>query len=198
MPSPDPREFVPDWSVHPGAVLRRVLDKHGIRQAELAERTGLTAKHVNQIVNEGIGISGDVALLLERALGIDAQFWTRADADYQAYASKEKAKDQIPGFWAWASGFDAVTLRRHGITGPRDDQATKVEKILKFFGVASPEAFERTWMQPRVSFRRSQAFTVAGQNTALWLRLVERSAERVTVPPLRPAPCARSRAPFPR
>ena len=51
--------------------------------------------------------------------------------------------------------------------------------------MASPEAFERTWQQPRVSFRRSQAFTVAEQNTALWLRLVERSAERVAAPPLR-------------
>ena len=38
MPSPDPREFAPDWSVHPGAVLRRVLDKQDIRQAELAEK----------------------------------------------------------------------------------------------------------------------------------------------------------------
>jgi HTH-type transcriptional regulator / antitoxin HigA len=37
-----------------------------------------------------------------------------------------------------------------------------------------------------VSFRRSQSFTVDEPNTALWLRLVERSAEHVTVPPLRP------------
>jgi len=36
-----------------------------------------------------------------------------------------------------------------------------------------------------VSFRRSQAFTVAEQNTALWLRLIERNAEHLTVPPLR-------------
>jgi len=47
--------------------------------------------------------------------------------------------------------------------------------------VATPDAFEQTWMQPRVSFRRSQAFAVAEQNTALWLRLVERSAEDVRV-----------------
>ena len=62
-----------------------------------------------------------------------------------------------------------------------------MEKILRFFGVASPESFDRTWIQPRVSFRRSQAFTVNEPNTALWLRLVDRSAEHVTVPPLRPA-----------
>jgi HTH-type transcriptional regulator / antitoxin HigA len=184
MPSPEHEEFTPGWSVHPGTVLRHVMEQQRIRQSELAERTGLTAKHVNQIVNEAIGISGDVAVLLERALGIDAQFWTRADADYQAYASTQKAKEQLADYSAWTDEFDAPTLRRHGIISPGDDQAAKAEKILKFFGVATPEAFDRTWLQPRVSFRRSQAFTVAEQNTALWLRLVDRSAEHVTVPPL--------------
>ena len=186
MPPRGSQELVPDWSIHPGTILRQVLEQRGIRQAELAARTGLTAKHINQIVTEGIGISGDVALLLERALDIDARFWTRADADHQAYSSKQKAKAQVQEYYAWASKFDGPTLRRHHITGPGDDPATIVEKILRFFGVASPQAFEQTWLRPRVSFRRSQAFTVAEQNTALWLRLVERSAEDVAVPHLRP------------
>ncbi len=180
-------ELAPDWSVHPGAILRQVLDQRDIRQSELAERTGLTAKHVNQIVTENIGISADVALLLERALGFpDAQFWTRAEADYQAYLSRQKAAVQLEAFAPWASKFDKATLRRYRITSPGDDAPTRAEKILTFFGVASPEAFEQVWLRPRVSFRRSQAFTVAEQNTALWLRLVERSAAHATVPPLRP------------
>jgi HTH-type transcriptional regulator / antitoxin HigA len=187
MPPHQPEELAPDWSVHPGAILRQILDRHGIRQSELAERTGLTAKHVNQIVTENIGISADVALLLERALGVpDAQFWIRAEADYQSYLSRQKAAIQLQAFAPWASKFDNETLRRHRITSPADDSGAKAEKILKFFGVASPEAFEQTWLRPRVSFRRSQAFTVAEQNTALWLRLVERGAEHATVPPLRP------------
>lgn len=186
MPPHGPQELEPDWSIHPGTILRQVLEKRGIRQAELAARTGLTAKHINQIVTEGIGISGDVALLLERALDIDARFWTRADADHQAYSSKQKAKAQVQEYYAWASKFDEATLRRYGITGPGDEPATIAENILRFFGVASPEAFEQTWLRPRVSFRRSQAFTVAEQNTALWLRLVERSSEGVNVPQLRP------------
>ena len=137
-------------------------------------------------MTEGIGISGDVALLLERALDIDARFWTRADADHQAYSSKQKAKAQVQEYYAWATKFDGPTLRRQGITGPGDEPATVVENILRFFEVASPKRHsEQTWLRPRVSFRRSQAFTVAEQNTALWLRLVERSAEGVAVPQLR-------------
>jgi HTH-type transcriptional regulator / antitoxin HigA len=184
---PHPQEFVPDWSVHPGAFLRAVLEHRGIRQSELAERTGLTAKHINQIVNEAIGISGDVALLLELALNIPARTWTGLEADHQAFVSREKAKSQLPALVEWAAGFDAGTLARHGITRPGDDPAVRAEKILKFFGVASPAAFNQTWLQPRVSFRRSQSFTVGQQNTALWLRLVDRCAESATVQPLSPS-----------
>ena len=185
MTSEEQPEFAPDWSVHPGAILRRLLERRGIRQSELAERTGLTPKHINQIVTESIGISGDVAILLERVLNIDAQFWVRADADYQTYVSKQKAQDQVSEYAPWAARFDSATLERYGIVERRDTTATRAEKILKFFGVASPDAFEQTWLRPRVSFRRSQSFTVAGPNTALWLRLMERSAEASEVSPLR-------------
>jgi HTH-type transcriptional regulator/antitoxin HigA len=178
-------EFAPSWSVHPGELLRRVLERSGIRQSELAERTGLTPKHINQIVSENIGISGDVAILLERVLGFDAQFWVRADADYQAYVSSVKAREEVSEYAQWANGFNLATLERYGIVEHDDNPATRAEKILKFFRVASPDAFEQTWLRPRVSFRRSQSFTVHEPNTALWLRLVERSAEVSEVSPLR-------------
>jgi len=186
MPDPAPRQFTPGWALHPGIYLRRMLEEHDIRQAELAERTGLTPKHINQIVNETIGISAEVALLLDRALGTSPGFWTQAEAAYQAWASWDKAKAELPELIKWARAFDKVTLRRYGITAAGDSEEVLVEKILRFFGVGSPDAFDRTWIQPRVSFRRSQSFTVDQPNTALWLRLVEQSAEHITVPPLRP------------
>lgn len=186
IPDPAPRQFTPGWALHPGVYLRRMLQEQGIRQAELAERTGLTPKHINQIVNETIGISAEVALLLDRALGTSAGFWTQAEAAYQAWASWDKAKAQLPELTKWARAFDKVTLRRYGITAAGDSEEVLVEKILRFFGVASPDAFDRTWIQPRVSFRRSQSFTVDQPNTALWLRLIEQSAEHITVPPLHP------------
>lgn len=180
----EPAEFAPNWTVHPGVLLRQVLQEQEIRQSELAERTGLSAKHLNQIVNESIGITGDVAVLLERALGVPALFWTRAEADYQAFESNRKARANLGQYVAWANRFDVSTLRRHGVVSQSDDPITKVDKVLRLFRVTTPDAFEKTWMRPRVSFRRSQAFTVAEPNTALWLRLVERSAEDVKVGPL--------------
>ncbi|WP_328855382.1 ImmA/IrrE family metallo-endopeptidase [Microbispora hainanensis] len=167
------QEFAPDWSLHPGAILQAILDERGLKQADLADRTGLTPKHINQIVKQSIGISGDVAQVLERALGLDALFWLRADADYQAHVSRQRAVSRLPEYAEWFKAFDRPTLVRHGIIAPREVKESAVEKVLKLFGVASPAAFEQTWQRPRVSFRRSQAFEVVEQNIALWLRLVD-------------------------
>ncbi len=157
-----------------------------MRQAELAERTGLTPKHVNQIVKSSIGISSDVAVLLERALDVPARNWIRLESDFNAYESKRKARQKLNDYVGWAEEFDDETLWRHRIVDVGDKGVARVEKILKFFKVASPEAFEKIWLKPEVSFRRSQAFGVVEKNTALWLRLVQRAAEQVDVPPVRP------------
>lgn len=170
-------ELTRNWAVEPGTFVLRVLDQRGLRQSDLAERTGLSAKHVNQIVKNKVPISGDVAVALERALSISATFWMRVAADHEAQKSSQRAQDNLVSFAAWARGFDRSTLVLHGIVAPSDSIETVAEKLLRFFGVATPDAFTETYLVPRVSFRRSQHFTVDEPNTALWLRLVELKAK---------------------
>jgi len=168
-------------------MLAQMLEQKGIRQSELAERTGLTAKHINQMVKRAVSVSPDVALLLERALDCPPRFWSNIADEYERQQSEARERIKLPEYQTWAKSFHTPTLNRVGILTERDDDFTTVEKLLRFFGVASPDAFDQTWLKPRVSFRRSQAFTVAEHNTALWLRLVERSAEPFNVGPFRPA-----------
>ena len=182
----DITEFTPDWCMHPGELLAEVLEERGLRQSELAGRTGLSAKHINQIIKKSVGISPDVAILLERALGTPADFWIRAEAKYQEHESRHKAAAALDSYRDWAAKFDRPTLERHGILKPADSDTTVVDKLLKFFQVATPAAYERTWVRPSVSFRRSQAFTIDEPNTAVWLRLVELSADAVPVAPFNP------------
>jgi HTH-type transcriptional regulator/antitoxin HigA len=192
------QELSPDWCLHPGELLADVLEKQGLRQSELAERTGLSAKHVNQMIKQLIGISPDVAILLERALGTPANFWIQADADYQVFESRRRAATALDQYQQWANQFDRPTLERHRIVNPIDSGITLVEKVLRFFQVATPAAFEQTWLRPSVSFRRSQAFTINEPNTALWLRLVERSAADVEVAPFNPRQLRKAAKSIPR
>lgn len=168
-----------------------------MRQAELAERTGLTPKHVNQIVKQAVGITPDVAVLLERALDTPPRFWANVGADWEVHLSEQRASTSLKDFTTWASKFDGGTLVRHGVIGRADSLPERASKLLRFFGVATPTAFDQTWMRPRVSFKRSQAYTVDEQNTALWLRLVEHCSQAVDVNTYKPARLRKAAAQIP-
>lgn len=72
-----------DWTVHPGETLGEALDERGMSQAEFARRTGLSAKHVNLIIKGKAGYSAEVAIRMERVLGISAEFWMNLQANHE-------------------------------------------------------------------------------------------------------------------
>lgn len=78
-PSPEPEP----GPLHPGMTLRATLEELDITQAELARRSGLTPKHVNQLIKGMVGLSFYVAFKLEQATGVPARLWNALEADYQ-------------------------------------------------------------------------------------------------------------------
>ena len=63
----------------PAELLRATLKALGMRQVDLCRRTSLSTKHVNQLATGGVGVSPDMALLLERATGVLAEQWMAAE-----------------------------------------------------------------------------------------------------------------------
>lgn len=61
---------------HPGEMLlEEFLKPLGIPQTEFAERLGVSYVRLNGIVNQRRGVTPNTALRLERATGMDAEFW---------------------------------------------------------------------------------------------------------------------------
>jgi addiction module HigA family antidote len=79
-----------DWSVHPGELVREALEERQMTQKYLAFATGLTTKHVNQIVQGHVPISAKVALSLEEELDIPAHILVRMQADWDLWVEREK------------------------------------------------------------------------------------------------------------
>lgn len=170
--------FSPDYSVTPGEVLQVELDARGLTQAELAIRTNLSAKHVNQVIKGNATLSPEMALRLERALGIPSQVWNALEANYQDRQTRAKAREQLVRYEAWLRRFPLRELLARGVIGKDDDALTRVEKLLTFFEVADPEAYDRVWGEPvAAGFRRAQHADIDPYATAVWLKLGERLAE---------------------
>ncbi len=76
--------FEPDYVVTPGEILQEALDHAAMSQADLATRTGLAAKTVNEIIKGHAPISTETSLALERVLGTPARFWTNLESSYRS------------------------------------------------------------------------------------------------------------------
>lgn len=73
---------------HPGEILREEIEWRGITQTKLAEDLGVKVSLLNELINGKRDFTIEYALMLEAALGIDADFWINLQNNY----SKAKAR----------------------------------------------------------------------------------------------------------
>lgn len=171
---PQPLEH--DYGVTPGDIIRFELNAHGITQADLSTRAGISAKHLNQVIQDAVPLSAETALRLERTLGIPAVILTQADAVNQSNKQRLKMREKLSDHTAWFAKFPTTVLRQLKVVTQSEPVERQIEDLLAFFGVADPEAYNTVYGEGLISFRRSQRWEVDPFATALWLREAELKA----------------------
>jgi HTH-type transcriptional regulator/antitoxin HigA len=194
-PGPVPVEFRSDSPTPPGEVLRAELDAQGMTQADLVQRTGLSAKHINQVIQGVASLSPDVALILERTLGTPASVWTMLETRWQDERSRQRARNRLAEHIEWAKMFPIKAMVERGLLVGDEKGVALVEALLGIFRVADPQAFDRVWRSPINGFRRAQHLAVDEYAAITWLLLAERQTEKM---PLAPYSITRLRAAIPR
>jgi addiction module HigA family antidote len=67
---------------HPGGLIGGELAELGVSVAEAAARLGVTRQQLYRVVKGESGISPEMALRLEKAIGSTADFWLRLQMNY--------------------------------------------------------------------------------------------------------------------
>ena len=79
---------------HPGEVLREYLpEKLGV--GEVAARLGVTRQALSALLNGRAGVSAQMALRLEAALGTSAEMWVEMQAGYDLWQARQHAKPKV-------------------------------------------------------------------------------------------------------
>lgn len=107
-------QYHPDYLVTPGEVIEEFLDTLGMSQAELAARTGLAKKTVNEIIKGKAPITPDTALKLERALGRPAHFWSNLERQLQEDRTRLAEKKRLEADLGWLKKVPVSTMAKHG------------------------------------------------------------------------------------
>lgn len=80
--------LTPYEPTHPGEFLREEIECRGITQTKLANELGMKVSLLNELINGKRDFTIEYALMIEAALGIDADVWINLQTDY----NKAKAK----------------------------------------------------------------------------------------------------------
>ena len=80
--------LIPSRPTHPGEVLREEIESRGITQTKLANEIGVRISLLNELINGKRDFTIEYAMMMEAALGIDADFWMRMQLGYNLNMAK--------------------------------------------------------------------------------------------------------------
>ena len=80
--------MMPSTPSHPGEMIKDEIEYRGISQKALAQEIGLSPSVFNEVLHGKRAVTTEYALLLEAALGIEADLWLRLQAEYNKQIAK--------------------------------------------------------------------------------------------------------------
>ena len=177
--------FEPDYAVPPGETLQEELTSRGMTQVELADRTGMAKKTINQIINGKAPITPDTALKFEHVFGLPAHFWNALEQNYQETKVRLAEQDRLKADLDWLRRFPVGEMIKRGWLRRCQDKVEQLQELLTFFGIASVGLWEKVWENHQAAYRQSQRVTVHREAVSVWLRQGERAGQQLDCVPYR-------------
>ena len=118
---------------HPGTMVSEYLEFNEWTQRELARRTGLTPKTVNEICNGKARISPTTALAFERVFHRPAHFWLNLQTKFDEIEARQLAMDNLLSWREWANRFPIADMKRFRFLDVPSKDETSVTSALLFF-----------------------------------------------------------------
>ena len=183
-------EYMPRLALHPGRMLIGEIKARHMSQKEFAERTGLTTKHLSDIVNGKAAIQPDVALAFEAALGTPAHVWLNLQAQYDEIVARRSDEMVIEDEVCFLRRYPYNDMRKLYPELPNTrNSLEKVRALRQFFCVSSLKTFTESIVDGRFTIP-CPAFRTTGLSggkapdlyaLAAWERIGRLKAERIAV-----------------
>lgn len=174
--------FSPDYAVPPGQTLRELIGERGMSQNQLAGRTGLSRKTINEIVKGKSPLTSETAQKLELVFQIPAQFWNERERLYRQRIALREHEKKLEAHLGWEKQFPYAELARRKLVPATANALCRIWNLCRFFGVSQPEFLDRNFADFAISgtsFRRQVTTKPKPYLTWTWLRAAELAAQRI-------------------
>jgi HTH-type transcriptional regulator/antitoxin HigA len=171
--------YKPMSVAHPGETVVDYLEFNGWSQRDLARRTGLTPKTISEICNGKAPITPSTSLALEKVLRRPAHFWLNLQRQYDEAEARRRAQPKLSEWQSWADQFPLAEMKRYNWIEIGRQDLSKVDALLKFFGVSSPESWHSVWEASNIAFRQTRKFATSIEAISAWIRATELEAAQL-------------------
>ena len=87
------KDLTPVVATHPGELIKDELKERGMTQKQLAAETGIKPSVLSETINGKRSLSLNVAVALEKALGIPADIWMNMQTQYNLDTAQISERD---------------------------------------------------------------------------------------------------------
>jgi HTH-type transcriptional regulator/antitoxin HigA len=179
-------EHLPRRATHPGTVLQRELEAREMKQSDLAAELDIAASHLNEIIKGKRPITAEIAVLLEAALEIDAQYWNNAQASYNLDSARmqEAVAKQADAITQWRTIKDIIPLKYFKKQGVVIGNIVEdVKRIFNLFATDSLVELQHLLTASDVYYKKSGKLKAHAEHMKAWVAYVRHLSDDIQVNP---------------
>lgn len=175
--------ITPFEATHPGFLIKDELEvRNDLTQKDLAVLLGVKPSFLNEIINGKRPVTADIAILLEKALGISADYWMKFQSQYEIDCAKMKEKniEKIHLIEVWNIIRQYVPIKYFSKKGYlTDNLSLNISVIQSIYSVDSIDGLINKYAEKKVAyFKKSVKLQINEQNMIAWTSLAEYEAKR--------------------
>lgn len=177
------KTLIPFEATHPGTLIKDELEvRDDLTQKDLAILLGVKPSFLNEIVKGKRSITADIAILLEKSLGIPADYWMKFQSQYEIDSAKIKEKNisKIKLIEIWNIISQYVPIKYFNKKGYlTDDLSFNISVIQSIYSVQSIDGLVNKFSEKKFAFyKKSEKLQIDEKNMIAWTSLVEYEAQR--------------------
>lgn len=167
-------------AIHPGEFIQDYIEEYNITQLELAMRTGVSKKMINEIIKGKNPVTEAMAVKLSKVFPLSIEYWLNLQAGYEADFARLNQKNDLRKDIRHLGNFKHAYRELSKIkktTNKRWVEKNFTEIVLelqKFFGVSSLGFLNNTM---EFAFRKYDRNNLDHHTLASWLRLGDIKAQ---------------------
>lgn len=167
-----------EYVIAPGETILELLEVNYMSQLDLADKTGINKKTINEIIKGKAPITTATALKLEYVFNIPASFWNNLESNYRESLERKKDIESIKNDEKYLKNipYNEMANRNWDCIEKTRDSLEKVINLRKFFSVASL-SFD-TELKRKLAFRKSNNENFSFESLYCWLRYGEIQANK--------------------